>query len=72
MEFVKFSPLSPRARAAGAVFSLVSSLVGLSSVVGLFASESGELQPVVAWLQPAPAASASEVASKQLPLASPG
>ncbi|WP_395699915.1 hypothetical protein [Aquabacterium sp.] len=57
METLKFSLLSLKARLAGAVFGVVSSLAVFAAVVVLFASASGETDPVLAKLKPAPAAS---------------
>lgn len=54
-----FSLLSLRARLVGAVFGVVSSVVSLGAVLGLFASASGELDPVLAKLKSSPAASAA-------------
>jgi len=65
MQSVKFEPLSSRAKVAGAVFALVLSLASLSFVVVLFASASGELDPLVAKLNSE--ASSHTVAAKQRP-----
>ncbi len=57
MESLKFSLRSLKSRLAGAVFGVVSSLALFAAVVVLFASASGELDPVVARLKPASPAS---------------
>jgi hypothetical protein len=57
MDSSKLKLLSPRARLVGAVFAVVSSLSTLAAVLAVFASASGELEPVVAKLKAAPAAS---------------
>ena len=62
MQSSKFKSRSLRARVAGAVFGLVCSVASLSAVFVVFASASGELDPVLAKVKAAP--SASEVASK--------
>jgi len=62
MKSSKFVLSSLRARLAGAVFGLVCSVSVLAAVFGIFASASGELEPVLAKLKAAP--SASEVTSK--------
>jgi hypothetical protein len=62
MQSFKFKLLSWRARAVGAVFGLVCSLASLAAVLMVFASASGELDPLLAKMKAAP--SASEVASK--------
>lgn len=62
MKSFNFVLSSLRARLASAVFGLVCSLSVLAAVLGVFASASGELQPLSAKLKAAP--SASEVASK--------
>jgi hypothetical protein len=54
-----FSLSSLKARCASAAFGFVSSLACFSFVVLLFASASGELQPVLAQLKSAPAAKAA-------------
>ena len=59
----EFDLRSFRSRAFGVMFGVVSSLSVLSAVVVVFASASGELDPVVARLKAAPAASG--VASKE-------
>jgi hypothetical protein len=51
-----------KARVAGAVFGLVCSLSSLAAVFAVFASASGELDPLLAKVKAAP--SASEVAGK--------
>jgi hypothetical protein len=56
----KLRPL--KVRVAGAVFGLVCSLASLAAVFAVFASASGELDPLLAKVKAAP--SASEVASK--------
>src|SRR5262245_20693640 len=58
MERVKFALLSLRHRLAGAVFALVASLSVLAAVFAVFASAYGELDPRVANVHAAPAASA--------------
>lgn len=62
MQSFKFKLSSLRARVAGAVFGLVCSLASLAAVFAMFASASGELDPLLAKMKAAP--SASEVASK--------
>jgi len=62
MQSFHFRLSSLRARAAGAVFGLVCSLSRLAAVFAMFASASGELDPMLAKLKAAPSASA--VASK--------
>ena len=62
MQSFKFKLISLKARVAGAVFGLICSLASLSAVIAVFASASGELDPVLARIRAAP--SASEVASK--------
>jgi hypothetical protein len=59
---IKFRLSSSKARVAGAAFGLVCSLVSLAAVLALFASASGELDPVLARFKAAP--SASEVVGK--------
>jgi hypothetical protein len=54
-----FSLSSLKARCASAAFGVVSSLACFSFVVVLFASASGELQPVMAQLKSAPVAKAA-------------
>jgi hypothetical protein len=62
MESFEFRLSSSRARLAGALFSLVCSVASLAAVLALFASASGELDPVLAGFKAAP--SASEVVGK--------
>ena len=62
MQSFKFKLISFRARVAGAVFGLVCSLASLAAVLAVFASASGELDPLLVKIKAAP--SASEVASK--------
>jgi hypothetical protein len=62
MESFEFRLSSSRARLAGALFGLVCSVASLAAVVALFASASGELDPVLARFKAAP--SASEVVVK--------
>ena len=62
MQSFKSKLSSLRARVAGAVFGLVCSLASLAAVFAMFASASGELDPLLAKMKAAP--SASEVASK--------
>jgi hypothetical protein len=62
MQPSKFRLSSVRARVAGAVFALVCSFASLAAVFAVFASASGELDPVLSKLKAAP--SASEVAGK--------
>lgn len=62
MQSFKSKRSSLKARVAGAVFGLVCSLASLAAVFAVFASASGELDPVLAKVKAAP--SASEVASK--------
>ena len=62
MQSFQFRRRSLKARVAGAVFGLVCSLASLAAVFAVFASASGELDPVLAKVKAAP--SASEVASK--------
>jgi hypothetical protein len=54
-----FSLSSLKARCASAAFGVVSSLACFSFVVVLFASASGELQPVMAQLKSGPVAKAA-------------
>jgi hypothetical protein len=70
MKSLKFALLSLRARAAAAAFGLVCSAASLAMVVLAFASASGELDPLLAKVKSAPAASA--VASKGLVKRVPG
>jgi uncharacterized membrane protein YjjP (DUF1212 family) len=58
MQAFKFNLLSLRARLACAVFALVASLAWMAATVAVFASASGELDPLLAKLQTAPAGSA--------------
>jgi len=58
MKSCKLASSSRRARWAGAVFALVSSLSSLAAVFAVFASASGALDPVLAKVKAAPAASA--------------
>jgi hypothetical protein len=58
MHSLKFELRPPKARLAAAVFALVCSLACLSAVLVVFASSSGELDPLLAKVKPAPAASA--------------
>jgi hypothetical protein len=53
----KLKSLSLKARLAGLVVGLVCSLSSLSAVLLAFASASGELEPALAKLKAAPAAS---------------
>ena len=62
MKSFKSKPSSMRARVAVAVFGLVCSMASMSAVFVMFATASGELDPVQARMKAAP--SASEVASK--------
>lgn len=62
MHTFKFRLSSLKARLASAVFGLVCSFASLAAVFALFASASGELDPVLARFKAAP--SASEVVSK--------
>jgi hypothetical protein len=62
MQSFEFRLSSLKARAASAVFALVCSLSSLAAVFAMFASASGELDPVLARFKAAP--SASEVAGK--------
>lgn len=62
MSAVKFAGLSKSAGLAARVAALLASVVCLGSVVGLFASASGELDAPVAKARPAPAASAAMAA----------
>jgi hypothetical protein len=62
MHSLNFRPSSLKARVAGAICGLACSFVSLAAVVALFASASGELDPVLAKFKAAP--SASEVAAK--------
>jgi hypothetical protein len=62
MKSLKFRLSSLKVRLAGAVFGLVCSLASLAAVFAMFASASGELDPVLAKFKAAP--SASEVAGK--------
>ena len=67
MESFKHHGQSFRARLAGMVIALLSCLVFLGSVLALFASASGELDPLLARLQGAPAASAVVVKAAARP-----
>lgn len=58
MKSSKFALSSKRARWVGAVFAVVASLSSLAAVFVVFASASGELEPVLAKVKAAPAASA--------------
>ena len=58
MQSFKFELISLRARLACAVFALVSGLASLAVVFLVFASASGELDPLLAKLKAAPSASA--------------
>ncbi len=58
MQSSKFELLSSRARLAGAIFALICSLASIAAVIVIFASASGELDPLLAKLMPGPAASA--------------
>jgi len=62
---IHFRLSSLKVRLASAAFGVVCSLSILSVVFACFASASGDLDPLLAKLRPAPAASA--VASKALP-----
>ena len=62
MQSFKSKRSSLKARVAGAAFGLVCSLASLAAVFAVFASASGELDPLLAKMKAAP--SASEVASK--------
>ena len=62
MQSLKFRLSSVKVRVAGAVFGALCSLVSLAAVVAMFASASGELDPVLARFKAGP--SASEVAGK--------
>jgi hypothetical protein len=62
MKSLKFRLSSLKVRVAGAVFGLVCSLASLAAVFAMFASASGELDPVLAKFKAVPAA--SEVAAK--------
>jgi hypothetical protein len=63
MKSFEFALLSLKARAAAVACGLVCSAASLAAVALAFASASGELDPLLAKLKPAPAASA--VASKE-------
>jgi hypothetical protein len=58
MQSFKFELLSLRARLAGAVFAVVCSLAVIAAVFVVFASASGELDPLLARIKAAPPASA--------------
>jgi hypothetical protein len=58
MQSFKFAPISLKTRLAGAAFALVASLSSLAAVFAVFASASGELDPSLANIKAAPAASA--------------
>ncbi len=58
MQAFKFALISLRARLASAVFALVCGLASVAAVVVIFASASGELDPLLAKVKAAPAASA--------------
>lgn len=62
-----FSLLSFRSRLLSAAFGLVSSVASLGAVVVLFASASGELDPVLAKLKAQPAASAAAAKAASQP-----
>jgi len=62
MKSFKYRPRSFRARLAGAAFGVVASLSTLAAVFAVFASASGESEPVLAGHKASAAASA--VASK--------
>lgn len=62
MQSLKFRLSSVKVRVAGAVFGALCSLVSLAAVVAMFASASGELDPVLARFKAG--SSASEVAGK--------
>ena len=62
MQSFKSKSSSLKARVAGAVFGLVCSLASLAAVFAVFASASGELDPLLVKVKAVP--SASEVASK--------
>ena len=61
MQSFKFALISLRARWAGAVFALVASLSTFAAVFAIFASASGELDPMLAKVKAGPAASAVAV-----------
>ena len=63
MQSFKFALLSLRARLAAVACGLVCCVASLAAVVLAFASASGELDPLLAKVKAAPAASA--VASKE-------
>jgi hypothetical protein len=58
MQPFKFELISFRARLAGAVFAVVCSVASFAAVFVVFASASGELDPVLARIKAAPPASA--------------
>jgi hypothetical protein len=58
MQSLKFELVSLRARLAVAVFALVCSVACLAAVFAVFASASGELDPLLAKMKAAPPASA--------------
>jgi hypothetical protein len=65
MSSLKFKLLSSAARCKAAVCGLVCSVASLSAVVVVFASSSGELDPVLARLKPEPSASAAHAAASK-------
>jgi hypothetical protein len=62
-----FSLLSLKSRLLGAALGVVSSVASLGAVVVLFASASGELDPVLAKLKAQPAASAAAAKAASQP-----
>ena len=58
MERSELARRSWKARLASAAFALVASLSCLAAVLAVFASASGELEPLLVVLKPAPAGSA--------------
>jgi len=57
MQSFKFALISLRPRLAAAVFALVASVSSLAAFFAVFASASGELDPLLAKTRAAPAAS---------------
>jgi len=58
MQSFKYKRRSLKARVAGAVFGLVCSAASLAAVFAVFASASGELDPLLAKVKAVPSASA--------------
>lgn len=58
MKSQEFELISRKKRLASAAFAVISSMSCLAFVLAIFASASGELDPVLAKVKPTPAASA--------------